>query len=502
MSWKYIIKTRAFQFFPPVFFFFLYFLFPTQNSTIDAYGYASYIKNGENLFLPHHLLYNAIGFIWVKFISIFLSVSSILGLLKVLNTLFAASSIWLMVCIFRKLGFDGIKAFVWASFVGSTWSVMRFATENETYLAPILFSLLGSYFFLVYLDKNKLRFLIVSGTFTAIACLVHQLHFWWWIALLVVLIGRDGLKKSFFYFIPSFVVPFAYVLVLVFYQKNSLTVGSLIEFVLRDFHSGAATVSFGLKSILFAGISFIRTFVQIHGYIIYVVKAAPWILFAAVLMAMFLGVAVYQLRKVSFSWSKLFSPYIFAHLLGFVLHLLFAFLSHGNAEFMVVLPFLLAIPLSLLMKDEVHLILLITIAMLVWNFFFGIYPLNRFELDGNKMVANHIIEQNKIGDEHYYILFNKPAVENRVRYYSGAFPANVASATQDVQPNEIRGKISNALEHDKVVLTDCLFRSKTISRESLTKEMHSDVFLGFTFTKVDSISTISGTYFLVELKKE
>ena len=35
-----------------------YLLFPTNNSTLDAYGYAASIKYGFDLFKPHHLFYN------------------------------------------------------------------------------------------------------------------------------------------------------------------------------------------------------------------------------------------------------------------------------------------------------------------------------------------------------------------------------------------------------------------------------------------------------------
>ena len=38
--------------------FFCYVLFPTSNSSFDAFAYAGYVKYQDFLFTPHHLLYN------------------------------------------------------------------------------------------------------------------------------------------------------------------------------------------------------------------------------------------------------------------------------------------------------------------------------------------------------------------------------------------------------------------------------------------------------------
>lgn len=50
----------------PFFFLLVYLLFPTNNSTVDGWGYAEEIKYGYNLFRSHHLLYNALGFVLLK----------------------------------------------------------------------------------------------------------------------------------------------------------------------------------------------------------------------------------------------------------------------------------------------------------------------------------------------------------------------------------------------------------------------------------------------------
>lgn len=48
-----------------------------MNSSIDAWGYALYIRQGINLFLPHHLFHNTIGFLWVKLIGLIIKIDTI-----------------------------------------------------------------------------------------------------------------------------------------------------------------------------------------------------------------------------------------------------------------------------------------------------------------------------------------------------------------------------------------------------------------------------------------
>ena len=41
----------------------VYGLFPSVNNTNDAYMYAADIREGVDLFYPHHLLYNVLGYV-------------------------------------------------------------------------------------------------------------------------------------------------------------------------------------------------------------------------------------------------------------------------------------------------------------------------------------------------------------------------------------------------------------------------------------------------------
>ncbi len=89
----------------------------------------------------------------------------------------------------------------WLLLAGSCFGVLRFATENETYIQPLLLALLASVAWAQSLqtEKNARRWLLLAGLLAALACLVHQLMVWWWLGLLLGLRpwrGRPALANA------------------------------------------------------------------------------------------------------------------------------------------------------------------------------------------------------------------------------------------------------------------------------------------------------------------
>jgi hypothetical protein len=484
--------------FIPLLFFVLYLLLPSQNSTIDAYGYANYIRDADSLFLSHHLLYNLTGYLWVSLLKL-IGISNTLGALKAMNAIFAALSLLVLGKIFKGLGYGDSKAAVWVLLAGSSWGVMRFATENETYIIPIFFSLQASYFFLLHCTQRKTIHVFLAGFLAAFACLIHQIHFFWWLAMLIALVLKKEFRNSFLYAISAIIVPTGYILVLALYYKVNISVDSLLQFTLRDFYSGSATIGFGFKYIILTAISFIRSFIQVHGYMGNLLSISPWFILGVFGFIVSLIVGLYNIKKLVVSFQLVKSTFGLALIITFVLHLVFAFLSHGNAEFMVMLPFLVVLIISQILTNEVRLVGFLGIAMLIWNISFGLIPLNRFELDGNQMVVNYIQKENTQKGETLFVVYNKPAVDNRVKHYSGANPQNTISATQVKDFSEVTLAIDSAIINGKVVYTDCLLRPKILSRESFVLKNNDEIFKGLNFQKVDSVKTLTGEYFLVKL---
>jgi len=71
-----------------VFIAFFYLFFPTNNSSLDAYYYAGNVKFVDNLFSPHHLLYNAFLYIIIHPIRQLFNNVDILLLSKIINHYF------------------------------------------------------------------------------------------------------------------------------------------------------------------------------------------------------------------------------------------------------------------------------------------------------------------------------------------------------------------------------------------------------------------------------
>src|SRR4051812_38553206 len=85
----------------------LYLLFPTQNHSIDAWGYAGNVKWSADLFAPHHLLYTITGWLWVNAIQILAPSAGAMSLLLALNALAAWFSILVLDRILKVLGKEG-----------------------------------------------------------------------------------------------------------------------------------------------------------------------------------------------------------------------------------------------------------------------------------------------------------------------------------------------------------------------------------------------------------
>ncbi|MEL6194233.1 MAG: hypothetical protein AAFR66_19390, partial [Bacteroidota bacterium] len=328
----------------------LYLLLPTQNSTIDAWAYAAEIKQGGQLFHPHHLLFNGFHYLLIHVLPF--SVST-LAWLKVVNAIAAYFSLRMLTGILRiSLPLEK-EVFSWCFLVGSSFAVMRFATEAETYMIPILFSLAASYAYLKYLFKQNLLLLILAGALCAIACLFHQIQVGWLIGLSLGAIILQP-KKGWVIILPFFLIPVVYLLVWTSLDSSE----TFFQFINRDFYSGTASFSIGIHNFLLTGINFIRSFIQVHGIIPFFLKQSPWA-YGSILGILMIG--IWTLRKGFPISRSAFSSHVksfkLIHLGIFLIQLLLAFLSAGNAEFMVMLPFLLAIWLAVFLHLKNHLLI-------------------------------------------------------------------------------------------------------------------------------------------------
>ena len=480
----------------------LYLLFPISNNSIDAWGFAKYVKNGESLFLSHHLFYNAAGFVWVKLINLFFCIDT-LKLLIALNALFAAATLYILGLTLRLLGVEGKRSILWVAFLGSSWAIMRYATENETYIFPLFFSLLGSYYFLKSLKDNRLHVLFLSGLFAATACLFHQIMFFWWLSLLIGVASRRKVKSFVWFVLPAIIVPVSYLLVLAFYNSQPISFESLTRFVFRDYYSGAAGISTGLSSFMLLGIGIVRSFFQVHGYIINLSHFSPLFYIGILLSIILLLCAVFQIRKISWGWINVKEQALWVHLLAIILQLIFALLSDGNAEFLVMIPLLTVIVLAQLISNEIRFVRFLALGMLIWNLSVGLLPLHFYNLDDSNILSAQVIKNQNEAKQPLYVLFSRPRIENEVEYHTGVYPKNLITGIQYDDVNIVKARVNEALENGLPVFTDCYNRPRTISRETLVvQNKYETQFSEYHYQKVDSIESLTGKYYIYSITKK
>ncbi|MEO0468852.1 MAG: hypothetical protein AAF206_04460 [Bacteroidota bacterium] len=391
----------------------LYMLFPNQNQGIDAWGYAAQIKWGQELFLHHHLLYNAFWYAMFQTVHAFLPMVDAMRFLQFGNACTALACLWQLRLVLRDLGRDQTESLLWVFLVGLSFGVWRYAVDNETYLLPIFFSLLGSRFFLKASGKGAI--LMIAGSFAAMAMLFHQIHLFWWIGLALAGLWCFGWKKAAVFVLPAIVVPLVYLLAMHVYWGESLGGEQIIRFVLHDFYGETTDSGIALKHFLLTPVNLFRSFLQVHGQVWVLLQKFPafWIVGLIAISSLLIG--LWHSRRLIFRQKQIHQTFIRIHIGIFVLQLLFAFYAAGNAEFMVMLPFLLAIIVSTHIQLPQKSLLYLMMGFLLWNGSFSIIPNALSDWFGSHQVVNEIVHK----PDQRLLLADKNIIANRLWYQSG-----------------------------------------------------------------------------------
>lgn len=467
----------------------IYFLFPNNNLSVDSLGYGCSVKYGVDLFSAHHLLYNYINYLIYNVVhAIFPSIDA-LRLMQFTNALFAVLCLIFLRRIILKQTNDTYKANIWTFFVGVSFGVMRFAVEAETYIMPIFFSLVSSSFYLRYLKDKKIINIILSGVFVSIACLFHQIHIFWGIGLFIGLLATNKIKPLFVYSVTTLLVPFVYILVMIFYLKIDFSAANLMRFLGEYYYSNNANTEFGLINFIVTPITFFRTFFQVHGIVIDVLRLMPVFYFIIPVVLCFIILFIVKAAKsIDFRKTKYKEyPFEFTHLFIFILQFSFAFYSHGNSEFMVMLPFLIPLFVPAFMEFDIKAIKYLGLAMLIWNFFFAIFPNNYFDYQNNKALLK-IIKDNP---DKVFILKERNIVVNQYYYEIGTEEYDRLVDNQNMEA------IKKLTKDEKVIYTDVLTKHVPFNRANVTSPSDdNNLIFKRHITKIDSDL---GEYFVDEI---
>jgi hypothetical protein len=252
-----------------------YLFFPTNTHLADSFDYGSSVKYGYDLFSAHHLLYNYANYLIFKGIQIIRPTVDALRIMQFTNAVFALFSLLLLRKILTRQSSNEVNANIWTIFVGCSFGLMRFATEAETYVIPIFFSLLSSHYYQNYLYSKKDKYSLYSGLTASLACLFHQIHLFWGIGLFIGFLKTKRFKSVFLYLVTTPLVLIGYSIVLVFYNKTAFSGNNLFHFLAEYYFSSKADVQVGTSNFVITIITFIRTFFQVHGTIVEVLKLLP-----------------------------------------------------------------------------------------------------------------------------------------------------------------------------------------------------------------------------------
>ncbi|HOM40743.1 MAG TPA: hypothetical protein PK064_07535 [Bacteroidales bacterium] len=149
---------------------------------------------------------------------------------------------------------------------------------------------------------------------------------------------------------------------------------------------------------------------------------------------------------------------VFTHVLIAVLMLIFAVVSEGNAEFMVMIPVLVFIITGITFNEGKKFYTMLLTGMLIWNLFYGLIPLNRISGESEKYLCNMLVENNDIA----VIARDDQQIASMVFYYTGKesshniYKSPAVLKIRGKNPEILKGVIDSLLVHEKKVFTDCL----------------------------------------------
>lgn len=475
---------------------------PTANPGGDAWYYAACARWGQELWQPHHLLYNAVGWGWLHLLG---SPVAAMRWLQALNALAYGGCLLALAWLLRLAGARPAAVPAWVLLVGSCFGMLRFAVENEAYIQPLLLALLASGCWaraLAATGPPAIRRLVLAGLLAALACLLHQLLAWWWLGLLLGLQPwrSAAARRVVAYAAPALLVPVAYWLA----APESGVAGTL-RFALHDYLTGGARVELGARSLLLTPISLVRTLLQVHGNLLPLLHRWPWPLGAVAVGCLGLGVWAVLGRKTPPGPPPAGAPALAGpaaivarvHLRIAALQLLFATLAAGNAEFMALLPALAAVGLAggQLRRWPARQVAALGAALLGWNIAFGLLPAHTLTYTDAGPALQRLVQQQP---QAWLLLLDPNPLRNQLHYLTGqpvAPPRVLGLAGQD--STRFRQWLRQRLAAGDTVYTDALAAPRPFDRARLVLgDPAARLLGGFAVRRVAALPTFFGPYYL------
>jgi hypothetical protein len=485
----------------PFLLFFFYLLLPNRNPGNDAWAYAAAARWGEELFSPHHLIYNVPGRIW----SLLTGGWRVMEFMQALNAFAAFATLWVLAQIFPRDKSGLVRMKIAQGLSGTSFVVFHYATENEAYMIPI-FLMMSAFWYI-----QKERFMLVAGTLLTFAALFHQQHLLSFAAALVYLafIAKNPVRRIVYFSLPMLILlPLAYTGA--WYHEPLLD--NPFQYFFHDFYKGSATWVAGGKHWILAPINLGRIFLYLHGDILPILQHSPGQgIIALVGVGMFLGgFILWSIRAIrdfrsrasqtivpisergpnnDLSWKSLY-------LLGFVAHLLFALWFGANHEFMVPLSFLGAVLLlSWTQNNQLTCWIWVVAGMFFWNMSLAGFSQRFLVLDPSQHLAQLVQQYPKV----IWILYDESRVRHVLNYFEGKQAVNLLHGPEwysetGRNTEELVEIIREAQNLGYSVYSDCPDRPRRWNRERFTRVEDPKFWTAFEIQHFLTLETVGCAY--------
>jgi hypothetical protein len=470
----------------------LYLLLPNANPSSDAVGYAATQRWDSLHFSPHHLLYHLFWALLLKSL-FFLHDLNMLWLMQAGNSLVAGGILLLCGALMQKIRPEYTRASLLS--IGSSFGLMRFATENETYMLPLFFGLLALW---ISQGKHRRKW-IWTAWMLALSMLFHQSYVFWWLAFVGYAYKSAGR-------IPALIVLSAMLPTAAVYQLAAWMEGEpLWRFIFHDVYEGGVQTSLSLRNVYMTPVSFLRSFLQLHGYMFWSWKQdGIWYIAASSASAALLLFAGLQLIR-GLQKPSAHRLWRFFLLPAFGLHFLFAFYSEGNAEFMVMLPLLLVLGASACTMVKPRSLWFAGWAMLFWNLIHGLLPWHFRDFYGHEQLLHKLAD----GPPDVCLVSEEPVMMRNLYYYHfGLQNSNLILDSPEWAVSKGKSAESAIAAIDSVLKQPFRFvwyadySRYMLNRAAFAgKKSEEATMNGFRFNVKDSLQNMNGIQYIYELER-
>jgi hypothetical protein len=484
-----MFREQKFSWFILLLIFCLYLFLPSGFSTTDGWAYAASIKQGENIFHPHHLLYNALGvvFSWLPSKAGF----EILSCMKVMNAIFALLTLLVVQHILYSFKLPEKHVILISSLAGFSFAMIRYATENETYIVPLFFALMASLNYLKFTTTGNNTYSLYTALWASFAVLFHLIYLFWWLVLLAAILTEKRKAPALRYIIMSLIVPLVYFIVIITSEGGS-DWNDILGFLTGDFKENAR-LELSPMGIFLSVINLVRSFIQVHGYIFHMIRANILTIIPGVVSVIFVVLALLAIPEKGKSIvSKRFCR---VHILIVILQFVFAMFSSGNAEFMVMIPVLVFILIPFFTISYEKFLLRILISMVIWNISYGLVPLNNKKGIQEQFLCDLALS----GKNVIIVASDDQLIKEMIHYQSGendnksVLKAPSLLKIKGKDPAVLKGIIDSALYAGTDIYTNCLDEN-IVSRSSILEgSVNKEFFLRYKTTLIKSWDLNTGT---------